>query len=299
MEDDFMQPELGAVETVVEDYCCYECSTCHLVFQSFDPTIEKCIFCGEKSISQANKKNYNGFSYLPFSVSYEEAVSLFKQQIRLNFLAPFSLRTRRVRKRIQKMYVPCCLFNLAVEGNISFYGADKISNVKNSPKQFFESMYSTHFDYLNLLSSNSSLISDVLLSNINDYDFTNLTAFDPVMTKDSYLIVGDLDNSEVSEKVREKALNRCANIVRDNVDHDMKKLADNHLTLGVASAISVMVPIYFMNFRYRGREYFYVVNGQTKKMIIDVPTNSWSVLFLSLACFALIVLICCVVVHFM
>lgn len=299
MDENFIQPELGFVATVVEDYYCYECSTCHIVFQSFDPTLNKCIFCGGSNISKVDKKNYNGCSYLPFTVSLEDAYSLFKQQIRFNFLVPFSLRTRKVKKKIYKAYVPCCLFNLTVEGNISFYGADTVGNVKNSPKQFFESMYSTHFDYFNLLSSNCSRIDDVVMSNINDYDFSGLTAFEPAMVKDSYLIVGDLDNSKITEKVKEKALNRCANIVRANVNHKLKKLADNHLVLGVASATSVMVPVYFMNVRYRGREYLYAVNGQTKKMIIDVPTNSWSIILLSIVCFIIIALICYVVALFL
>ncbi|MBR3211407.1 MAG: hypothetical protein IKF71_05685 [Bacilli bacterium] len=296
MNEDLLQPILGKseVENII-GFHTYVCSTCHTAFSSFQPDLTTCIFCGKNSITQGETKYYYDTSSLPFQISLEDAFAIYKKQIRHDYLLPFSFRGKRIMKKIQKVYLPCSLYNLSVEGSIAFYGADTISKVKNAPKQVFECMYSTHFDYLNLLTSDYSRINDVPVSNINDYDFSQLVDFNPEIIKDCCLIASDVEKTEVTEKVQERAIKNCVNIVRGNVGHELKKLSNNHLVVGVSSAKSIFIPIYFINFRYKGQEYLFLVNGQTGNVIVDLPTSKGNLVLLFLVCFILFVLIGCII----
>ena len=300
MDEDFLQSDLAINESEeTKDLCVYVCSTCHTSFTSYNSTLTTCLYCGGKMISQGDNYNDSNLHYLPFAVSLEDAFDNYKNHIRHNMLAPFSFRGKRIMKKINKIYVPCSLYNLSIEGNIMFYGADKIKSVKGSPKQIFESMYSTHFDYNHLLISNYSRINDVLISNINDYDFDPLVAFDPSIAQDSCLIVSDVEKDEINEKVHERAIKQCAGIVRGAVNHEFKKLSENHLSLGVSSSQSILIPIYFINFRYKGQEYMFLMNGQTGNTIFDVPSSKGNLILFSILCFFIIFIIGCVIAHFL
>lgn len=300
MDDNFSQPDLELEEhEIIEDVYTYTCSVCHTTFNSANSALKNCIFCGESQISQVDLERSDQYSYLPFSVSLEEAYDLYKKQIRYNVLVPFAFRGKKILKKIQKAYIPCSLYNMSIEGNAFFYGSDQIKNVRNVPKLIFDCKYSTHFDYFNLLISNYAKIDDIALSNINDYDYTSMTDFDSIMTKDSYLIAGDLDITEVTEKVQEKVMKHCVGIVRGSVGHELKKLYDNQMKLGISSTKSVLVPVYFINFRYQGQEYLFLVNGQTKKMIIDLPISVWNLVLFCMICFGVLALIGSIVAYFM
>ena len=297
MNDDLANIEVDQNESV-DEFCTYVCSTCQTTFNSMNPSLKKCIFCGGENLLSGDKKSFDAYEYLPFAVSLDEAYDLYKKQIRYNVLVPFSFRGKPIREKIQKAYIPCCLYHISVDGNISFYGADPISKVPNAPKQVFDCLYSTHFDYSNLLTSNFNKIDDVSISNINDYDFSNLVPFDSTLTKDSSLLVSDSEMNAVTEKIQEKVLKQCVNIVRGSVGHELKKLSENKMTLDFSSAKAVLIPVYFINFRYQGQEYLFLVNGQTKKMIIDLPIRIWNVVLFCVVCFLLLVLIGSLVVYF-
>ena len=292
-------PDLGKTEKeTTVSFNTYVCSTCHTSFSTLNPSVTNCIFCGGTSITKGEGESFSDCSYLPFIVTLDEAFANYKKHIRMNPLVPFSFRGKKVKKKIRKAYIPCSLFNISVEGNITSYGADKISKIKGAPMQTFESLYSTHFDYLNLLASNFSKIGDVVVSNINNYHFTTMVDFDSSIMSDSFILNGDVDKNQVTEKIQQKTIKNCVNIVRGNVNHNLKKLADNNMAFGISSATTLLIPVYFINFRYKGHEYLYIMNGQTEETIIDVPTSAFNIILFCILFFLFIVLMGCLIIYF-
>ena len=293
-------PDLGQTGSdIANSFYTYVCSICHTSFSTMDSSVSNCIFCGEKSVTKEEGKSISDCSYLPFVMSIDDAFSNYKKNIRMNPLVPFSLRGGKIKKRIRKAYLPCSLFNIAVEGNITFYGAEKINKMKDVPMQTFESSYSTHFDYLNLLSSHFSKIGDAIVSNINNYQFDTKTNFESSILQDGYVIVGDIDKQQVVETVQKKTMKHCINIVKETIDHTLKKMADNHMAFGVSSTTTLFIPIYFINFRYKGHEYLYIMNGQTGETMIEVPTSTFNVILFSVLVFLFVVFIGCLIAYFL
>ncbi len=276
----------------------YTCSFCHTTFNTSNSSLKTCVFCGRKILSQEKVNVPNNYTYLPFIIPIGIVLKNYKKQTHKNLLLPNSFRGKEIIKKIKKLYVPCSLYNMSIDGSITFLGSDTVNNIKSSPRQTFECLYSTHFDSKNLLVSNFTRINDLLISNINDYDFTKMIPVDSVMTMDNCLIERNMDQTELLEKVQDKFLKQCIGFVRDNVGHDMKKISDNKMNVSVSSLQSVFIPIYYYNVNYNGREYYVIVNGQTGKMIVDVPLSKKKLLILSILCFILFVLVGFLITNF-
>ena len=165
--------------------------------------------------------------------------------------------------------------------------------------QTFESLYDTHFDYLNVLSSNYSVVPDDIMSNLGNMNYSVLKEFNSIPLNDSFFINENIDRSRTSEVVQQKILKYCVSIVRGNVKHELRKLSTNNMVLGISSSVPVFIPIYLISVNYKGKEYFFIMNGQTGESIVEFPICSSSIAVFSIIAFIVIFLLCCLIAHFM
>ena len=175
----------------------------------------------------------------------------------------------------------------------------RINNVKNSLMQTFESSYSTHFDYNNLLTSNYPLITDELLSNMGSMNFSVLKDFESMNVSGCSIINSNVEMNTLTEEAKEKVLKHAISIVRGNVQHEKKKLSSQDLKLELNSIHSVLIPIYYLKMKYKDKEYFFIMNGQTGDSIVTVPICASSIFLFCILCFAAIFGICYLIAHLM
>ena len=298
-EEEF-HPTLGSSNGTIDCMLrTYECPKCHTSFSTASSSVTYCVYCGANGVTATGEKSLSEYYAIPFSKTFEDAYSVYKKKASKNPLIPFSFHNKNVKNRIRRLYVPATLFNIIVEGNVTFLGADKINNVKGSPMQTFESLYDTHFDYLNVLSSNYSVVPDDIMSNLGNMNYSVLKEFNSIPLNDSFFINENIDRSRTSEVVQQKILKYCVSIVRGNVKHELRKLSTNNMVLGISSSVPVFIPIYLISFNYKGKEYFFIMNGQTGESIVEFPICSSSIAVFSIIAFIVIFLLCCLIAHFM
>lgn len=287
------QPSLGVEEKVESNpFHTFICGDCHTTFSTINEAAgSHCLYCGGNKVTPTSDKSFQEYFVVPFVDTLKDAVDIYKKKIRLNPLIPFSFRGKNILNSMRKIYVPCTLYDISVGGSIVFLGADKISNVKGAPTQKFEILYSTSFAYDNLLAGNYSKMGDEIISAIQNYNFASMTPFQPDSVQDSFLIASDIENNTLTEKVQDKVNKHCVSIVRGNVNHELKKVSTNNMVLSITSAKSLLIPMYFLNLKYKGKHYIFVMNGQTGEAIVDLPIGVSSVVVFSILTFAVIFLV--------
>ena len=262
----------------ISEVTIYTCSDCHTSFCIASP-VSFCIYCSGRNLSSESMNNFGSYQVIPFTIDLKQACSFYKNKVRFNPLIPLKLRSRSFYSKIRKMYVPCLLSDFQVDGNIIFLGADKIEKIKGMPMQKFECCYSTQFQYHNILSCTYSKIGNELLNAIQDYDFSSLSSVDSSMLKDCFFIKGDLDQNNIVNQIEEKIVKNSVGIVRGNITHGLKKLNSNQAKVSISSSSCVFVPVYYLNIIHKGKNKYYMMNGQTGKTISDFP--------ISISCFIL------------
>ena len=277
----------------------YTCPKCHAVFSTMNRMAAvRCVYCNSGGIQKVANQSLQNVFVIPFVDTIKDATSLYKSKIRFNPLIPFSFRSGKALKRMRKVYVMCSMLDVLNKGKIVFLGADKIQNVKGAPTPSYECLYSTEFEYDNLLSSNCSLLGDEIISSINDYHFTTMKEFNASMLTDSILLNGDLDKNAIKDSILQKVMKFSVNVVRGNVAHTLKKVGTNNISQEVTTEKIVCVPIYLLNLDYKGKKYKFIMNGQTGEAIVDLPMSALSILLFSLITFIIVFLLCFLAAHF-
>lgn len=271
----------------------YTCPKCHVTYCTLHKlSSSRCFYCNSSGVKKVSEYPFTDLKFVPFMDSLKEAGETFKKKIRFNPLVPFSFRSKKVLKRIRKVFVQCSLFDIVTEGKVSFLGADKITNVKGAPMQTFECSYSTKFEYNKLLCSNSSFLKDNILSSINNYGYTTVRDFDEAMLGDSSLMVGDLNPDVIATNAMDKTVKYSVNVVRGNIGHELKRVNQNDITPSIKTFTNIAIPIYYLNLTYKGKDYHFIMNGQTGETFIDLPISGASIAIFSVLVVLVVFLIC-------
>ena len=266
---------------------CYSCHDCKTKFLSTSSD-NTCIFCEGHNLVEEEVPGTINTYYLPFTSTLEDAKSDYKKCIRFKLLAPFSFRSKKNLDKMKKVYVPAVIRNSKIYGQIYFYGADnsKVGNQNESRK--YEICQSISFDFSNLFKSCYSKIDDEDFPIIKDYNFSMSSMYDNRVLDDSNCIIADIEGSVLDEKFT-NTLQKCAiSMVRDNVNHDLKKLKQNNTAVQTLSEQKLLLPIYMLNIRYKDKDYTYIMNAQNGKSSMKLDISIINVVLFSIVSFILI-----------
>ncbi len=275
-----------SVENATNNYYCESCKTS---YYTNNPLATYCIYCGGANVVPTSANTFSDYEVIPFIKTYEDAYSIIKKSVRFNPLVPFSYRGKNIKRKIRRVFLPCTLYSIDVDGNVYFLGKDNL--VKGVPAQVFESQFDVHFEFSHFLSSRYSKLTDSIISNINDYDYLKALPFDLNEVKDIYCIFDDINSDENLEASKEKASKHALNVVKKNVPHELKKLKEDKLSINILSTRNILVPAYMLNLNYNGKEYLILINGQTGKSVVNLPIGRSSVIAFSIVVFIIILLI--------
>ncbi len=274
----------------VTSFISYHCNLCNTDFLASDKMSSvSCAYCGGKNVVKNDSMmNYKDYFFLPFVYTLNDAKKDYKSKILFNPLVPIAFRKKKVLRSIKKVYLPCILYEAKTTGNISFLGTDKIKNVHTLPKQTFEVGFSTSIEFNNILICSFSKLKDDMLCSISPFNYSVQNSWDQTSLKDVYLLYDDEDFDSITSKVFEDVSNHSVNIVRTNVNHELKKVHKNDLKVELSTAKKVFVPIYLLNVKYKNQFYTYVMNGHLGTSTIDLTSSKLNIFIFGLLLFIIL-----------
>ena len=91
-------------------------------------------------------------------------------------------------------------------------------------------------------------------------------------------------------------MNTCVNLVSASIPHQTKTVTTNNINITKTGSHYIMLPVWMVNIKYKDKMYTFAMNGQTGKIIGNLPigvleTLMWSVIvFIGLFLLAVIVM---------
>ena len=90
-------------------------------------------------------------------------------------------------------------------------------------------------------------------------------------------------------------MNTSVSLLQEEVRHQTSMLASNKLTVNKVDSDYIMLPVFMVNIKYRDKMYTFAMNGQTGKIVGDLPLGRkevilWTLLVLVLSSLVFILL---------
>ncbi|MDE6627693.1 MAG: hypothetical protein K2K56_15195 [Lachnospiraceae bacterium] len=259
----------------------FTCPQCGGEIYSMDNTAAGfCSFCGASTIldSRLKRQQSPGF-IIPFKKTKTDCKKAYAKTMKYAIFAPKELKDEKHIDSFRGIYMPYWIFDLKQQGDIVMHGKKE----KRRGDYIIISHYNLHayLDayYKGLSYDASSSFADNISERIAPFDVKKLRKFVPSYLSGFYADTSDVESRVYKEDAIDTAVRGTKGFVKKRSEMKPYELEDDDRALksifgteteGVDAA---MFPVWFLSYRNKDRVAYATVNGQTGKVVADLPVD--------------------------
>ena len=259
----------------------YSCPSCGAELICDENTAAtSCPYCGNPTVVPGQFSGQLRPDFIiPFKLSKEDAVKALKDHYKGKIFLPKSFTQENHVQEIQGVYVPFWMFDGEAEGDAR-YEATRSHTYRSGDYEITET---EHYDiyragfisFEKIPADASSKMPDDHMDSIEPYDYQELKPFST-----AYLPGFLADKFDVTvEQCRQRADQRCAGTLsatlRDTVTgYHTCTLIHESVSLKRGKVHYALMPVWMLNTKWKGKDFLFAMNGQTGKLVGDLPV-SW------------------------
>jgi hypothetical protein len=135
----------------------------------------------------------------------------------------------------------------------------------------------------------SGKMDNLLLQQIEPYNYSQLRAFEMSYLAGFFAERYDVQKQQLTKRIKDRVKQFVQDAVLD--DPDSSKMALNYSDNSIYHppvAEYVLMPVWFMNYKYLGKTFTFLLNGQTGKVAGDIPISWAKVGLIALGAYAVL-----------
>lgn len=261
----------------MRSYCCPSCGAELICEETTAAT--SCPYCGNNAIvpgqfDGALKPDY----VIPFKLDKKAAIEGLKNHYRKKIFLPGAFTKANHLEEIQGLYVPFWLFDGEADADCTYHGTRSQVTIEGD----YEVTTTQHYDvrragtvgFRRIPVDGAEKMPDAYMDALEPFDYGELKAFST-----AYLPGYLADKFDVSlEKSAQRADLRCRNSAEDAMRRDVGGYATlvptgKQIRLQPGAAHYALMPVWTLHTKWQGKDYLFMMNGQTGKMVGDLPVS--------------------------
>ena len=273
-----LQEDWGTETDTMRSYSCPSCGAELICDETTAAT--SCPYCGNPTVVPGQFSGQLKPDYIiPFKLSKEDAVKALKAHYKGKFFLPKSFMAENHVQEIQGLYVPFWMFDGEAQGQTR-YAATRSTTYRSGDYEVTET---EHYDiyrsgaiaFEKVPVDASGKMPDDHMDSIEPFDYGELKPFST-----AYLPGFLADKFDVTvEQCRQRADQRCegtlSSALRNTVTgYHTCTLIHDSVNLKRGKVHYALMPVWMLNTKWKGKDFLFAMNGQTGKLVGDLPV-SW------------------------
>lgn len=271
--DDWKEDELDGLNA-------YVCKSCGGEIACDENTAAtSCPFCGNPVVMMGRFSGELRPDFvIPFKVNKRAAKAALKKHYEGKRLLPKAFKDQNHINEVKGVYVPFWLFDTGADVNMR-YKATKIRTWNDSEYDYTETKFyavsrggKLRFEKVPV--DGSAKMPDDLMESVEPYNFSDAVDF-----QTAYLAGYLADKYDVDmDRSVERANERIRKSVEDAFNNTVKGYATvtkeaGSIQLENAKVTYALFPVWLLSTTWNGQNYLFAMNGQTGKMVGDLPLD--------------------------
>ena len=261
----------------VVEYVCNSCGG--VIMADVNTAATACPYCGNPVVMTGKVSGtLRPDCIIPFKLNKEDAKKAYFKHLTGKKLLPDVFKDENHIDEIRGVYVPFWLFDSDVDADIRYRGT-KVRTWSDSSYNYTETSYFSVFrkgtlDFENVPVDGSSKMADDLMESVEPFNASEAVDF-----QTAYLAGYLADKYDVS---RDESIGRANKRIRKSTEDCFQSTARGYATLRTEhSNIGIngrrtryaLYPVWLLNTTWRGNKYTFAMNGQTGKMVGNLPMD--------------------------
>lgn len=239
-----------------------------------------CPYCGNPLIAP---KAFAGMLLpdlvIPFKLDKKAAQERFEQFLRNKKALPNDFKPQRVLEKIQGLYVPYWLFDCDAQASARYLATRTHSHREGDYRVLITDHFYVYRDgeisFNKVPVDASQKLDDELLQSLEPFDYQQAVSFNTAYLSgflaDKYDEEPDNAVLKANERIRNSMLMALGSKV---IEYDSVVLDGSWLQLNQAKRSYALLPIYIYSAVYRGKNYRFAMNGQTGRIVGNLPADN-------------------------
>ena len=284
-----LSDDWGADADGMRAYSCPSCGAELICDASTAAT--SCPYCGNPSVVPGQFSGTLRPDFvIPFKLNKKEAIAALKQHYNKKPFLPKSFSRENHLQEIRGIYVPFWLFDGEAEGDAQ-YAATRSRTYRSGDQEITETEHyqvyragSVTFEKVPV--DASSKMPDDHMDSIEPFDYGEIkpfsTAYLPGYLADRY----DVTVEQSRERADQRCVSTLTSALRSTVQgYDSCVPTGGSTTLRRGKVHYALLPVWILNTKWDGKEFLFAMNGQTGKLVGDLPI-SWGKFWATFAAIA-------------
>lgn len=258
----------------------YHCQSCGAeIIADATTGASSCPYCDAPIVMSGTfSGNLKPDYIIPFKLDKKAAKNAYNKHLDGKKLLPKVFREENHIDEIKGVYVPVWLFDADADASMR-YKAIKKKRWSDSSYNYVESSYYSvaragSLSFENVPVDGSSKMPDDLMESIEPFDFKDAVEF-----KTAYLSGYLADKYDVSDK---DSLPRANDRMKKSVSETFRQTVKNYDTVNTeveninlqnGKVKYVLYPVWILNTTWQGNKYTFAMNGQTGRMVGNLPAD--------------------------
>lgn len=278
-----IEKETDAVEEQYFETTMFTCPQCGgELFSTDNDATSFCSFCGAATIltSRISREKRPDF-IVPFKKTKEDCKRAYGQKMRKAFFMPKELRDPKYIDGFRGIYMPYWTYQLIQRGSVVAVGED--SHRKG------DYIYTDHYNlcgeadnyYLGYSYDASTSFYDNISEALAPYDAKELVHFTPAFLSGFYADTADIGSEVYLDDAVERAEESTFQRFKEEKAFKPYKIKarkqntppERGFKTRLRKADNTMYPVWFLSYRNKDRVAYAAVNGQTGKVVADMPID--------------------------
>lgn len=266
----------------------YQCKSCGAeIMAEDDTTATFCYYCHNPVILSGRLKgDFKPSKIIGFHIEREQAEKLFKDWCGKKMFIPADFKSQQQLEKMTGLYVPFWVTDCNVNADYQALGKKVRSWTSGSYRYTETKEYSVvrkaKITTKGIPADGESKIEDLLMESIEPFDYTALQPFDMSYFSGFFADKYDVDKAGVFPRIKERVTQASRNIINNSVSGYTSTIVQ-HQSYDIEKTDwqYIMLPVWFMTYRYNDKIYEFAINGQTGKLAGTPPLNKGKLAFVS------------------
>lgn len=258
----------------------FQCAVCGAPMQpkEFD-SANKCEHCGAYTIFEERiSGEYLPHLILPFKVGKQKAKDLIKQEFGKKLFLPSSFLKESYLDKMEGDYIPFFLFDF--DCHYRFAGKGKkirrwtTGDTEYTETSIFQIYRDMDVDFSRIPADASIAMPDGEMDLLEPYNYGEMMGFEPKYMSGFFAERYSVSKESLEPRARQKARNDAGALMRSSItgynsvtpemdDCQCRTKAENY----------ALLPVWNYIYRFKGKDYFFRLNGQTGKLVGKAPIS--------------------------
>ena len=273
----------------------YSCPSCGATLVCDDNlAASSCPYCGNPTVVPGQFTDMLKPDFvLPFKLEKDDALAALKKHYGKRYLLPQAFKNAGHLDEVKGVYVPFWLYDGQSTGDCLYEAVKSQTKRQGDEEITIKEIYQVErkgsMSFEKIPADASTKMDDKLMESIEPYKYEDLKPFSK-----AYLTGYLADKYDVEAKDNaERAVRRAKESTKNALFQDVKGYTSvsakrENINVTQGKAYYAMLPVWMLTTRWNGNSYTFAMNGQTGKMVGDLPVNKPKLWITILAVFAVI-----------